>query len=224
MSMSQTTFLSDIMNGGPIPVGKLAYFQARLSNLLHEAVLSRFLKLEKERGLTRADLARRIGRKPEQVTRWFGSPGNWTLETVSDLLIAMECELDPVLKDLARHEHAHALAHSDALMQNDAASTEFHPGLFQLNDGSVIIVFQQEGTAYALSIPLTSGTQVFQKDIATQPVASSWLAQNDVNGMGSLQRWSYPRMFNQPNQSNLSSKSVSQPGLNNQSYLLGQGP
>jgi len=52
-------------------------------------VVTEFLKQEQESGLTRAEVARRIGRKPEQITRWLGAPGNWTVETVSDLLLAI---------------------------------------------------------------------------------------------------------------------------------------
>jgi hypothetical protein len=96
----QTQFLSEILNGGVIPEGKLAYFRARLSNSLHELVLSTFLKTENRDGLTRAELAKRLGRKPEQITRWFASPGNWELETVSDLLLGMGYEPDLSVVDL----------------------------------------------------------------------------------------------------------------------------
>jgi hypothetical protein len=42
--------------------------------------------------MTRGFLARRLGKKPEQITRWLGAPGNWTLETLSNLLVAMGYE------------------------------------------------------------------------------------------------------------------------------------
>lgn len=76
----------------PLPNGVLAYFRARLSNRIHEIVLTEFAVREREGCLTRAELARRIRRKPEQITRWMGSPGNWTLDTVSDLLLGMGLE------------------------------------------------------------------------------------------------------------------------------------
>jgi hypothetical protein len=86
---SRTSFLSEISRGEPIPIGKLSYFRERFRDRLYELVVSEFLKKERAGELTRADLARRIGRKPEQITRWLGAPGNWTIETVSDLLLAI---------------------------------------------------------------------------------------------------------------------------------------
>jgi hypothetical protein len=89
MNTSPTTpFLSEILNGETIPLGKLAYFRQRLLNRFYDLILGEFLKQEQS-GLTKAEVARRIGRRPEQVTRWLGAPGNWTLETVSDLSLAI---------------------------------------------------------------------------------------------------------------------------------------
>ena len=85
----KTPFLSEVLNGDKIPLGTLAYFRERFRDRLYDLVMEEFLKQDAESGLTRAEVARRIGRRPEQVTRWFGAPGNWTLETVSDLLLAV---------------------------------------------------------------------------------------------------------------------------------------
>jgi len=97
MSTSQAQFLMEVLdldNHDGISLHKLAYFRERLRNRLHQVILSRFLTLEDSRGFTRADLAHRIGREPTQITRWLGAPGNWTLDTVSDLLLGMASELD----------------------------------------------------------------------------------------------------------------------------------
>lgn len=70
MITSQTpTFLSEIVSGAPIPPEKLGYFRGRLSNRFHELVLDLFNELEQTGKITRAALARRIGKAPEQVTR-----------------------------------------------------------------------------------------------------------------------------------------------------------
>ena len=82
-------FLSEVLDGDKIPLGTLSYFRERFRDHLYDLVMEEFLKQGTESGLTRADVARRIGRRPEQITRWFGAPGNWTLETVSDLLLAV---------------------------------------------------------------------------------------------------------------------------------------
>ena len=82
-------FLSEILGGDKIPLGTLSYFRERFRDHLYDLVMEEFLKQEEVSGLKRAEIARRIGRRPEQITRWFGAPGNWTLETVSDLLLAI---------------------------------------------------------------------------------------------------------------------------------------
>jgi len=83
-------FLTEILADDPIPLGKLAYFRERFRDRLYELVVEEFLKS----GMTRAELARRISRKPEQVTRWLGAPGNWEIDTVSDMLLAI-CKAQP---------------------------------------------------------------------------------------------------------------------------------
>lgn len=88
----KTSFLSEVENGEPIPLGKLAYLRERQRNRLYSFIVKKFLEQEKKSGLTRAELARRINRRPEQVTRWLGAPGNWTLDTVADLLVGIAAE------------------------------------------------------------------------------------------------------------------------------------
>src|SRR3546814_18254934 len=84
---------------------QLGYFNAHAQSKAHATVLDLFSRLADEEGLTRAFLARRLGKKPEQITRWLGAPGNWTLETLTNLLLAMghapNFEARP-LKDIPR--------------------------------------------------------------------------------------------------------------------------
>jgi ParB-like chromosome segregation protein Spo0J len=77
----------------PLTPSHFGYFQGRLRNNLFIATLSLFLE-KKKSGFTRADLARRLGKKPEQVTRWLAGPGNIKIDTLSDLLLAMGHELE----------------------------------------------------------------------------------------------------------------------------------
>ena len=87
MAISQTPDLfEEVLHGGPIPYGKLSYFRTRFRSQLHNLILSRFHQQET---LKKADLARRIHRSPAVINRLLASPGNWTLDTVSDLLIGL---------------------------------------------------------------------------------------------------------------------------------------
>ena len=88
MNTSQTGFLSEILAGGKLSQATLGYFRERFRNRIHQFVLKQFIAKQKD-GLTQADVARILDKRPEQIHRWLGTPGNWTLDTVSDLMLAI---------------------------------------------------------------------------------------------------------------------------------------
>jgi hypothetical protein len=88
MTTSRTGFLSEILAGGKLSDATLGYFRERLRNRIHQFILRQF-QHGQQRGLTQADVARVLGRRPEQINRWLGTPGNWTLDTISDLMLAI---------------------------------------------------------------------------------------------------------------------------------------
>ena len=94
MPISQTQFFSELSaghTGPPIANATLTYYQARLRNRLFNFILGRFVK-EQKNGLTKAALARRIGKPPEVINRLLGAPRNLTLDTLSDLLLGIGAE------------------------------------------------------------------------------------------------------------------------------------
>ena len=95
MSMSQEeSFFSELAaghGGPPVPEAKRIYFQTRLRNRLFDYILGRFVQ-EQANGLTKAKLARRIGKPPEMINRWLGTPSNLTLDSISDLLLGICAE------------------------------------------------------------------------------------------------------------------------------------
>lgn len=81
----QTTTLSKPVGDEAIRNGVLAYWQSRNKHRAYSLVLSEF----KKSGISQATLARRLGKKADLVCRLLGGPGNWTLDTISDLLFAI---------------------------------------------------------------------------------------------------------------------------------------
>jgi transcriptional regulator with XRE-family HTH domain len=76
-------------NGERIPNYTIAYLNERHRNTVHSFILDCLRKS----GITQAELARRLGKAPELINRKIGAPGNWTLDSVSELLFAINgCE------------------------------------------------------------------------------------------------------------------------------------
>ena len=64
----------------------LGHVRTRNKNKAHSLLLELF----KESGLSKAEIAKMLDKKPEQITRWLGGPGNLTLDTLSDFIFAMK--------------------------------------------------------------------------------------------------------------------------------------
>lgn len=97
MTMSpKPDFLSEISEGIKIPEAKMAYFEQRALNGFYDYVMRRFAEEQKNSKLTKATLAKRIGRGPDQVNRMLASPGNWTIGTLARLLVGIAGE-EPIL-------------------------------------------------------------------------------------------------------------------------------
>jgi hypothetical protein len=131
MTTSQTQFLSEISaghNGPPIPEAKRAYFQARLRNRLFNFILEKFGEQQKN-GLTQAALARRIGKKPDVVNRWLGSPRNLTLDTISDLLLGISAEEFSVISSKILDRRPKNYSHWEKLTTSLEQSTTKHSSI-----------------------------------------------------------------------------------------------
>jgi hypothetical protein len=85
-SSATTTSMSKPEGGKKVPDWTLSYFRQRNKNRVHSLVIEAM----KKHNISQAEIARRLGRRTEVVCRWIGAPGNWTLDTISDLLFAID--------------------------------------------------------------------------------------------------------------------------------------
>lgn len=92
MSSTNDTIRRETADRDQLSRGTRAYFQARTQNRLYDLVMNKFREKKESEGLTQAQVARRMGKRPEVVNRLFASPGNWGADTLSDLLLAIAGE------------------------------------------------------------------------------------------------------------------------------------
>lgn len=89
MNCSQkNTIPSEIASDAPLSAGTLAYLEARARNSFYDFIITKFKDAER-RGLSKAKLARRINKRPDQISHILGAPGNWTLGTITTLLVGI---------------------------------------------------------------------------------------------------------------------------------------
>ena len=85
--------MKNTLDRNKIPAKEIFYFRQRFKNKIFQSALAYFVGLAKERNMTKKDIANALDKDPAQITRWFAGPNNWTLDTISDLLLAMDAEL-----------------------------------------------------------------------------------------------------------------------------------
>lgn len=84
MTMSQTQLMRalDEAELGEFWIG---YFRERFRGEINDQLLEAF----QASGLSKADLARKLKRRPEQITRWLVAPNNLEADTLADLALAL---------------------------------------------------------------------------------------------------------------------------------------
>ena len=85
----KTPVKSEISGDEPLSDYALGYLNQRVRNSFYHYVLRRFHDAAERENLTKTKLAKRLGITPSRVTRLLASPSNWTLDTVSELLVGI---------------------------------------------------------------------------------------------------------------------------------------
>jgi hypothetical protein len=85
MRISQTTSLSKPTGDDEVPFDTYSYFRARAKRFAYDIVIKEF----KKSGISKATLARRLGKGADRVSKMLAGPGNWTIDTLAELLFAI---------------------------------------------------------------------------------------------------------------------------------------
>ena len=135
MNTSQrASILSEIESDEPLSVRALAYLRQKTRMSFYDFVLKKFLEAETNNGLRQSDIVRRTGMRSDVLSRNLASPGNWTLDTITDLLIGIsreEAELTSI--PLLGRVSANRSQHDDVFPADTASSNSGTGGLTLTN-------------------------------------------------------------------------------------------
>jgi transcriptional regulator with XRE-family HTH domain len=122
-----TSTLSEPVGRERIPSSQIAYIQTRTKLDMFNIVRAEL----KASGLSQAEIAERLGKGTDRISKILSAPGNWTLDTVSELLFAISGGmLDASIKHPLRRPKRNDIAprwltpelEKDASSKNDTSS------------------------------------------------------------------------------------------------------
>ncbi|MEP0707662.1 MAG: helix-turn-helix transcriptional regulator [Parvibaculum sp.] len=95
----------------PIKKRDLYYYRRRFLNRVFSSLAKFFADEAKANGTTKSMIAKKLGVDPSQITRWLSHPSNLTLESISDILLALDAEAEALhivpFRDRAQPNYAH---------------------------------------------------------------------------------------------------------------------
>lgn len=89
-----------------------AIFSQRYKNSVYEEVIKAVEQAAKECGTTRSGIADNLGYSKAHISRLLSGPSNWTLDTVSNLLFAIDAEMISQVRffaDCPKENHYHEM-------------------------------------------------------------------------------------------------------------------
>jgi transcriptional regulator with XRE-family HTH domain len=159
------------------------------------------LKYRKEsHDLTRAEFGERIGRDKTGVSKLLRGPGNWTIQTISDIANALEVDVEFAFFD--QHDQsimftATGMHHSPSLVQNysviaSPTRNSEYP-IAATGNVSISIISTDSNTTQPIGITYYSGTTTFNagSNLEINPdihvgTVSSTVYVSDINTSGAV--------------------------------------
>lgn len=110
MTSSQEQYRERIGRSEPITYRIRAYYKQRFQQKAFARLAKAFSDRAEEFDLTKSGMAVLVGRDKAQINRLLAHPSNMTLDTYSELALALNFEPTILLEDLgedARHNYSH---------------------------------------------------------------------------------------------------------------------
>lgn len=111
MTSLQERFQPGILSDdGSLFEGDVFYFRQSFKNAVFQKLMRAFAEKAQAEGITQSDVATKLGKDRGQISRIFAGPKNWTLDTLSDLALALDMEPEISFGDLRvdpRHNFCH---------------------------------------------------------------------------------------------------------------------
>src|SRR6266700_800185 len=105
--LAPTSGLSEPTGSNKISLGTLGYIRARIRQRAYNLVIREL----KKSGITQADLARRLGKGQDAISRLLRRPRNWELDTLGDLLFAISGAVPAITVEHPLTARASATSH-----------------------------------------------------------------------------------------------------------------
>ncbi len=90
----------------PIPFEERCEYWADRVFSVQAEMLAAYERAMREDGVNQEVIAERLEREPSQISRWLRGLKNPTIRTLSEIALAMDCDLEikfPALKDMPNH-------------------------------------------------------------------------------------------------------------------------
>jgi len=166
MPTSQTTGLSEPSGSDKVSLGTLGYIRTLNRHRQYDVVIKDF----KQSGLSKADLAKRMGRAPEVVGRLLARPGNWEADTYADLLFCIS-------GGVAKYQVEHPFRHVMAAMASPFVSMTQYAGVNVGISGGLSNNFTSS-SGYSTAAPITLTVMSFGGNLGGPTVNVPWTQNN----------------------------------------------
>lgn len=110
MTFSQAPYQTAISRNDKIGEREASYYRQRLKHRFFANLIEKFASRAEQAGLTKAKLSILTGKDPATINRMLALPSNMTLDSISDLALALGCEPEISFEEFENHPR-HNICH-----------------------------------------------------------------------------------------------------------------